>query len=70
MVSPHLSALARNILLIPLTGIGIKRLFSIIHNIITYRRSRLISITIEAIIMIRYNKINDTYSPLIINKNN
>ena len=70
MVLPHLSTLARNVLVIPLTKIKVKRLFNIIRNVIIYRRSRLISTTIEVIMMIRYNKINNTHNPLTTNQNN
>ena len=70
MVLLHLSALAKDILVIPLIGVGVKRLFSIVRNIIIYRRSKFISTTIEAIMMIRYNKINNTHNPLTINQNN
>ena len=57
-------------LVIPLIGIKVERLFNIARNIITYRRSRLISTTIEIIMMIRYNKINNTHNLLITNQNN
>ena len=70
MILLHLSILARDMLIIPFIGIKIKRLFNITRNIITYRRSRLILITIETIIIIRYNKINNIYISLIINQNN
>ena len=67
MILLYLSTLARDILVVPLIEIGVKRLFSLIRNIIIYRRSRFILITIEVIIIIKYNKINNTYNPLIIN---
>ena len=67
MVLLYLSTLIKDILVILFVKIEVKRLFNIIRNIIVYRRSRLILITIEVIIMIRYNKINNTYNPLIIN---
>ena len=56
--------------IISFIGIKIKRLFNIIRNIITYRRSRFILITIEVIIIIWYNKINNTHNFLTINQNN
>ena len=70
MILPYLSILARDVLVILLIGIKIRRLFNIARNIIIYRRSRLISITIEIIIMIKYNKINNTHNSLTINQNN
>ena len=57
-------------LIILFIKVEIKRLFSIIRNVITYRRSRLILITIEVIMMIRYNEINNTHDFLTINQNN
>ena len=70
MVLLHLSILARDILVIPFIKIGVKRLFNIIRDVITYRRSRLILTTTEAIIIIKYNKINNTHNPLTTNQNN
>ena len=70
MVLPHLSILARDVLVFLLIGIGVKRQFNIVRDIIIYRRSRLISTTIEVIMMIRYNNINNTYDPLTTNHNN
>ena len=70
MVLLYLFILARDVLAILFIGVGVKRLFSIARNIIIYRRSRFILITIEVIIMIRYNKINNTYDLLTINQNN
>ena len=67
MVLLYLFILARDMLVILFIKIGVKRLFNIIRNIIIYRRSRLILIIIEIIIIIKYNKINNTYNPLIIN---
>ena len=70
MILLYLSTLIKDILAISLIGVGVKRLFNIIHNIIIYRRSRFILITIEVIIMIRYNEINNTYYFLTTNQNN
>ena len=67
MVLLYLSILVKNILIILFIMIEIKRLFSIIRNIIIYRRSRFILITIEVIIITRYNKINNINNFLIIN---
>ena len=67
MILLYLSTLARDVLVILFIGVGIKRLFNIIRNIIIYRRLKLILITIEAIMIIRYNEINNTHNLLIIN---
>ena len=70
MILLYLSILTKDILAILLTGIKIERLFSIIRNIIIYRRSRFILTTIEIIIIIRYNEINNIYNPITTNQNN
>ena len=67
MVLLNISTLAKDILVILIIKLEVKRLFNIARNIIIYRRSKPISITIEVIIIIRYNKINNTYNLLIIN---
>ncbi|CAG7970681.1 unnamed protein product [Penicillium nalgiovense] len=43
---PALSALARDILLIPTTGAGVERLFNTARDICHYRRGRLYASTI------------------------
>ena len=70
MVLLYLSILVRDVLIILLIGVEIKRLFNIVRNIIIYRRWRFKLIMIEVIIIIRYKKINNTYNPLTTNQNN
>ena len=70
MVLLCLLILIKNVRIILFIGVRIKRLFNIIRNIIIYLRSRFILITIEAIIMIRYNKINNIHNLFTINQNN
>jgi hypothetical protein len=48
---PAIAALARDILLIPATGAGVKRLFNTARDICYYRRGRLSSTTIQELIM-------------------
>ena len=70
MVLPYLFILVKNILIILFIEVEVERLFSIVRDVIIYSRSKFILITIEVIMIIRYNKINNTYNSLTINQNN
>ena len=70
MILLYLSALVKDILIILLIGVRVERLFNLVRNTIIYRRLRFILTAIEAIMIIMYNKINNTHNLLTINQNN
>jgi len=70
VIFPALAAMAKDVLAIPIAGVGVERLFNMARDVITYRRGRLNGETIEAIMMIKFDllqhqKLGQDYSAAI-----
>ena len=50
---PVMAQMAKDVLAVPVSGVGVERLFSMARDVVTYRRCRLRGSTIEQIMMIK-----------------